>query len=138
MDVQAEGLLAPGGFTERTVRTRRGQTQFRAHLFGRFGSTCAFTGPCYLAALDAAHLYSYAQVREHRMGGGLLMRRDLHTLFDRGLLGIDNRQRIAIHEDLATTQYRPLLGEPLKVNVCEEEKALLARHYEKFKLNFPV
>ena len=66
------------------------------------------------------------------------MRRDLHTLFDRGLLGIDNRQRIAIHEDLATTQYRPLLGEPLKVNVCEEEKALLARHYEKFKLNFPV
>ncbi|QNV37855.1 HNH endonuclease signature motif containing protein [Rothia terrae] len=138
IDVKTDGLLASGGFTERTVRTRRGQTQFRAHLFGRFGSTCAFTGPCYLAALDAAHLYSYAQVGEHRAGGGLLMRRDLHSLFDRGLLGIDNHQRITIHEDLTTTQYRPLLGERLKVDIGEQEKALLARHSEEFKLNLMV
>lgn len=39
--------------------------------------------------IEAAHLYRYADRPEHRLDGGLLLRRDLHALFDRFLLSID-------------------------------------------------
>lgn len=119
-----------GGFAERTVRTRRGQAQFRAHLIRKFGAQCAFTGPCYIAALDAAHLYSYASTGEHVADGGLLLRRDVHRLFDMGLMGVDNTQRISLHRDLVTTQYSLLHGSPLQAEIGEKEKALLSRHFE--------
>lgn len=122
---------AQGGFTERLVRARRGQTQFRAQLVQKFGAKCAFTGPCYLAALDAAHLYSYADVGEHKAGGGLLMRSDVHRLYDRGLMAITPKKRVAMHEDLLSSQYAKLQNQKLQVPVGREEEMLLAQHYEK-------
>lgn len=123
--------LASDGFSERTVRARRGQTQFRAHLVSRFGSVCAFSGPCFLAALDAAHLYSYAEHGEHRRNGGLLLRRDLHTLFDRGYLAVDHNLRVVIHQELERGQYRNLHGRRMSVNVGQTEQALLAEHFDR-------
>lgn len=129
-------IVAPGGFAQRTVKSRLGQTQFRGHLVSRFGANCAFTGPCYLAALDAAHLYSYAQEGEHREGGGLLMRKDLHRLFDLGMIGVTFNQRIELHPDLEGTQYQSLQGEPLKIDLGGQEKKYFAKHFEKYYLNF--
>lgn len=128
---ELESRLASGGFSERAVRTRRGQTQFRAHLVNRFGSVCAFSGPCFLAALDAAHLYSYAEHGEHRRNGGLLLRRDLHTLFDRGYLAVDRSLRVVIHQELESGQYRVLHGRNLGVEIGQTEKALLATHFDR-------
>lgn len=125
-----EELITAGGFDNQISKRRLGQTQFRGHLFAEFGSNCAFTGPCYFGALDAAHLYSYTQVGEHRKGGGLLMRRDLHTLFDRGLVGVNKKQQVALHQDLLDTQYGYLLGENLKVQTGRKERMYLAEHYE--------
>ena len=123
--------LGQDGFTERMVRARRGQTQFRAHLLKRFGEICAFSGPCYRVALEAAHLYSYAETGRHQEGGGLLMRRDLHRLFDEGLVGVTNRARIAMHADLQSGQYARFQDQPLQVSLGKQEKVLLAKHYEK-------
>ena len=64
----------------RTVKARNGQPQFRQELLNRFRKQCAFTGACHTAALDAAHLYSYAREGEHRVDEGLLLRKDLHKL----------------------------------------------------------
>lgn len=128
---EPNSTLGSGGFSERTVRTRRGQTQFRAHLVSRFGSVCAFSGPCFLAALDAAHLYSYAEHGEHRRNGGLLLRRDLHTLFDRGYLAVNRSLRVVIHQELESGQHRALHGRRMGVDVGQTEQALLAEHFDR-------
>lgn len=58
-------------------------------MLARFGEVCAVAGPLPGEMLDAAHLYRYADRPQHRLDGGLLLRRDLHALFDKNLLLID-------------------------------------------------
>lgn len=78
-----------GGLTRRSVPTRVGQQRFRQAMLERFGECCAVLGPQPPAVLEAAHLYAFAEKPEHHVRGGLLLRRELHALFDRGLLVID-------------------------------------------------
>ncbi|UQX04900.1 HNH endonuclease [Streptomyces sp. RerS4] len=82
-------LVIPGGHKVATVRVRVGQASFREQLLSEHGAECAFTGPAPAAVLEAAHLYGYAATGEHHVWGGLLLRRDLHRLFDDGRLAID-------------------------------------------------
>jgi hypothetical protein len=58
-------------------------------MLGRYGEVCAFTGPQPPGALEAAHLYLYSKSPKHDLNGGLLLRCDLHALFDRWLITID-------------------------------------------------
>ncbi|MEV0187196.1 HNH endonuclease signature motif containing protein [Kitasatospora purpeofusca] len=78
-----------GGHRERVVRARVGQAEFRARLLERHGPVCAFTGPAPATVLEAAHLYSYAANGAHHDDGGLLLRRDVHRLFDLGHIAVD-------------------------------------------------
>jgi hypothetical protein len=79
----------PGGRKPTISYTRQGQQIFRECLLNRFGSVCAFTGANPPGALDAAHLYMFSGAPEHDLSGGLLLRCDLHALFDRDLITID-------------------------------------------------
>ena len=60
-----------GGRTPRQVSVRIGQPAFRAELVRKYGSVCAFSGPAPGEALEACHLYSYAEVGRHDIEGGL-------------------------------------------------------------------
>jgi len=117
-----------GGFTMRTVRARVGQGQFRQELLNRFGNMCAFTGTCHTAALDAAHLYSYAHEGEHRVEEGLLLRKDLHKLFDSELVGVSSSRTLLLHPGLGNTQYQSLAGARLKVELPNRALELLDEH----------
>jgi hypothetical protein len=104
-----------GGYSLAIARFRLGQQRFRKELLERFGSECAFTGPQPEQALEAAHLYSYSKLPEHNVRGGLLPRRDLHTLFDSNLIMIDPETwlikvapSLTIYPELAKLQGRPL------------------------------
>lgn len=79
----------PGGHGAGLSKTRIGQQRFREAMLARYGEACAFTGPLHPGALEAAHLYLYSKNPEHDVMGGLLLRRDLHALFDRCLITID-------------------------------------------------
>jgi DNA-directed RNA polymerase subunit RPC12/RpoP len=79
----------PGGHGAGLSKTRVGQQRFREAMLARFGEACAFTGPQPPGALEAAHLYLYSKNPEHDLRGGLLLRCDLHALFDRWLIAID-------------------------------------------------
>jgi hypothetical protein len=83
------GFDIPGGRWPATAYTRQGQQVFRELMLDRFGSACAFTGANPPGALEAAHLYMFSEAPEHDLAGGLLLRRDLHALFDRDLITID-------------------------------------------------
>ena len=121
-----------GGHRKTVVRVRIGQAKFRAALLESFGPICAFTGPTHQIALEAAHLYSYAQSGEHVVGGGLLLRRDLHRLFDAGLIGVDPASRsIALAPELQQLHpYGELATQTLRVPLSNQQLAWLRLHWE--------
>jgi hypothetical protein len=113
----ARAIQTHSGHKLRTVRTRLGQSAFRKKLLEEFGSVCAFTGPNHPHGLEAAHLYSYSKEGIHHSDGGLLLRRDIHSFFDRGLLAFDTlKQRLVLSDELLEYgQYRDLAGGEAKI-----------------------
>ena len=113
------------------VRVRRGQRQFREHLLAAQGETCVFTGNAPTRVLEAGHLYSYAQLGVHHQHGGLLLRRDIHRLFDDGWLAVDpDRLRVDVSDDLELyPQYAELHDRPLRISLHDDQVGWLARHW---------
>lgn len=70
------------------IARRRGQKKFRAALLTKFGK-CIITGSKCEAVLEACHIKPYAETRQHEVDNGLLLRSDIHTLFDLGLVAIN-------------------------------------------------
>jgi putative restriction endonuclease len=83
-------------FGQRLTRVRLGQNGFRATVFNAYHRRCAITGTQIWPALDAAHIRPVAEGGEHRLDNGLLLRSDVHTMFDRGYLGIDPSCRLQV------------------------------------------
>lgn len=95
----------PGGHSMGLTKVRVGQQRFRQSMLFRFKSACAICGPLPGAILDAAHLYPYAATAKHDLEGGLLLRRDLHALFDRMMLLIDPDDGWRVRLDPRLAQY---------------------------------
>jgi putative restriction endonuclease len=73
----------------RNILARRGQKQFRDGLINRYGAACMVSGCSFLGVLEAAHIDAYRGDEHNHLENGLLLRADLHTLFDLGLLAVD-------------------------------------------------
>jgi putative restriction endonuclease len=80
----------------RLSRHRLGQEAFKAVIAQNFHHRCAITGDKVRPVLQAAHIRPVAEGGEHRSDNGLLLRSDVHTLFDAGYLGVDNRMRLQV------------------------------------------
>ncbi|WP_234434507.1 hypothetical protein OG337_20705 [[Kitasatospora] papulosa] len=121
-----------GGHRKATVRVRVGQPAFRKDLLATFGSVCAFTGDAPQQALEAAHLYSYAANGKHYKGGGLLLRRDLHRLFDLGLIVVNPQTKtLDVSADLeGYPDYAKLHGVPLAVPTTADHVKWLVKHWD--------
>jgi putative restriction endonuclease len=70
------------------IRPRLGQGAFRIIVTDNYDRRCAVTGERTLPTLDAAHIRPYADHGEHEPSNGLLLRRDIHSLFDRGYVTV--------------------------------------------------
>jgi len=70
-------------------RTRLGQDAFRVLVTDAYHRRCAVTGEKTLPALEAAHIKAYNQSGPHRIDNGLLLRADIHRLFDDGYVTVD-------------------------------------------------
>jgi len=71
------------------VVQRRGQGAFRAKLMEAYEGRCAITGCDAREALEAAHIARYSGAASNDPRNGLLLRADLHNLFDLGLIAVD-------------------------------------------------
>lgn len=133
-DVRVE---MPQGFTHALVRVRRGQQQFRDHLLAAQGSMCALTGGAPPRVLEAGHLYSYAQLGTHFTHGGLMLRRDIHRLFDDGFLAVHpTKLRIDVAPGLARyPQYARLQDERLMVRLHDEQVDWLDKHWQEHRVD---
>lgn len=72
------------------IRPRLGQGAFRVSVTDVYQRQCAVTGERTLPILDAAHIQPYGEGGEHDVTNGLLLRTDIHRLFDLGYVTISN------------------------------------------------
>lgn len=82
--IAAESQVAPMYGEPTLVRPRLGQGAFRLIVSDAYAKRCAVTGEKTLPVLEAAHIKPVASGGEHRIDNGLLLRSDLHKLFDLG------------------------------------------------------
>ncbi|GAB2481054.1 hypothetical protein GCM10027063_23980 [Promicromonospora xylanilytica] len=99
----------------RLVIQRQGQSAFRDLLLKAYNGRCAVTGSDVPAALQAAHIERYDGASTNLVTNGLLLRADIHNLFDLGLLWLDNGYTIHLAAELATSQYRKLAGKKIRL-----------------------
>jgi putative restriction endonuclease len=104
----------------RLIPPRLGQGAFRLAVTDAYNRECAITGGRVLPALEAAHIQSYASGGEHEVSNGLLLRRDIHSVFDAGYLTFDQDLRVVVSERVRTdfnngNEYRRLHGERLRL-----------------------
>jgi len=78
----------PVPFVERVTQQRLGQGAFRALITNAYERRCAFTRERVLPTLEACHIRPAAQGGSHSLSNGLLLRADVHALFDAGYLGV--------------------------------------------------
>lgn len=83
------------------MRPRIGQGRFRRAVDEAYGYQCAVTGSKTYPSLEAAHIRDYAHdLGTHAVSNALLLRSDVHTLYDRGYLGVDADLRLRVSLEL--------------------------------------
>lgn len=78
------------------VRPRLGQGAFRVVVTDAYARRCSVTGERVLPVLEAAHIRPYAQDGRHELANGILLRSDLHKLFDQGYMTVTPDLRLAV------------------------------------------
>jgi putative restriction endonuclease len=86
--------------SEYLTRGRLGQGAFRILVTDAYTRRCAVTGEKTLPVLQAAHIKPYASDGPHRVSNGLLLRSDIHTLFDRGYVTVTPELKVDVSKHL--------------------------------------
>jgi hypothetical protein len=106
-----------------TIIKRRGHPGFRHALLEAYESRCAITNFTAPDALEAAYIAPYRGKFTQHPSNGLLLRADIHTLFDLGKVAVDTKtMTIVIADDLLNTSYRILSGRPLRYPRDENQR----------------
>ena len=87
---------APRRGAPQLIMPRLGQGSFRVAVMDGFGRRCAVTGEKTLPILDAAHIKPWADGGENTPGNGVLLRTDVHRLFDLGYVTISPEHRFEV------------------------------------------
>jgi putative restriction endonuclease len=93
-------LEAQARYRERLTRVRIGQGGFRILVTEAYDRRCAITGEKTLPVLEAAHIRRYAEAGPHAVQNGLLLRADMHILFDAHYITITPEKRILISSQI--------------------------------------
>ncbi len=94
----APEIVAGGHAAPQLITPRLGQGAFRLMVTDHYGRRCAVSGERTLPALDAAHIRPYKDVQTHDVRNGLLLRSDIHRLFDTGYVTITPDARFEVSD----------------------------------------
>jgi len=97
-----------------------GQQAFKAVVLTAYQRRCAITGAKIQPTLQAAHIRPVSREGQNRVDNGLLLRSDVHTLFDRGYIGVDPKRRLRVSPRLRSdfgngAEFYAREGQPLAV-----------------------
>lgn len=121
-------------FAEQLITVREGQQRFRSDLLAAYGR-CAVTGTDVPGVLEAAHIAKYGGKQTNQIRNGLLLRSDIHRLFDQRLVTVTPDYIVRVSPALKGSPYadfdvRPLTGLPDAENQ-RPSPTLLAEHNER-------
>jgi predicted restriction endonuclease len=85
---------------------RQGQPAFRSKLLKAYNNRCAISGCDCPDALEAAHIRPYKGNHTNHIKNGILLRSDIHTLFDLGKICIHPNYKVSICDELLSTVYK--------------------------------
>lgn len=98
-------------FALRSIIYRRGQGNFRRDLLLAYDNACVITGCRVSEVLEAAHIIPYKGPNTNNVQNGLILRSDIHLLFDLFLLAIQpDTHRVRVSSTLQKTEYGGLDG----------------------------
>lgn len=120
----------------RMARQRLGQGAFRVLVTDTYERRCAVTREKTLPVLEAAHILPVAARGRHRVDNGLLLRSDIHTLFDAGYVTVTPDYRFRVSDRLKRDfdngeHYYRMAGSPIWVPKRDEDRPnrdFLRRH----------
>lgn len=121
-------------FRETVIRI--GALPFRSRLMNAYQGRCAITESEVPQVLQAAHIVPYRGSHTDRIDNGLLLRVDVHQLFDKNLIGIHPGTReIHIHKQLVGTEYAKFAGRHLAeptINRQQPSRQRLEKRWKEF------
>ncbi|HVV70699.1 MAG TPA: HNH endonuclease [Verrucomicrobiae bacterium] len=110
------------------VILRPEQAAFREELRRRHGDQCQISGCRVMAVVNACHLLRAAEGGAEVAENGILLRLDLHVLFDANLIGIHPKTlRVHVHSSLRGTEYQDMKGTTVRMKERPSARALAAR-----------
>jgi hypothetical protein len=116
-----------------SIVRRQGQSQFRRSLLEAYKGKCAISDCNVEQALEAAHIIPYRGEQTNVTSNGLLLRADLHTLFDLKLITIDPQtMRVLAAPELMQTTCRAFHQKMIKLPDSEAHRPnqmALESHY---------
>ncbi|MEM5405121.1 HNH endonuclease [Paraburkholderia unamae] len=119
---EASGAFDPNSIEDAREKTlaaivrRQGQPAFRKSLLRAYHHKCAITRCEVTQVLEAAHIVPYQGPKTNHVSNGLLLRADLHTLFDLFLITVEPKsKRIVVSPTLDSTEYRAMHGQVLNL-----------------------
>lgn len=118
-------------FSFGAIADRRGQAGFRRELLRAYGSACGLTGESTVPVLEAAHISPYKGDHTNHVRNGLLLRADVHTLFDLAQVTVDPELVVHVSPELRGSDYAALAGRELRAPSSERDRpdpTLLATH----------
>lgn len=123
--VVTEGTSAYGA--EFLTRARLGQSAFRVAVIEAYHRRCALTGEKTLPVLTAAHIKPYSRTGPHKVSNGLLLRSDLHLLFDHGLITVTPEYVVEVSKRIREQYengriYYALHGQAISLPEIEQER----------------
>lgn len=133
---ETDGMDADRVTVLRAIVQRRGQAEFREDLLLAYDDRCAMSDCSEVAVLEAAHIEPFAHGGSFEVTNGLLLRADLHTLFDLFLISVDPASLTnQIADAITDPSYRALHGRSLRVPDSSTEKPdqiALSEHFEEY------
>ncbi len=105
---------------------RLGQGAFRVAVTEAYGRQCAITGGKVLPALDAAHIRPYSEGGHHMKSNGILLRKDIHSVFDAGYATVDEGHRFLVSKKVKEVfnngeEYLKLHGKSLQLPIGKSD-----------------
>ncbi|WP_218239790.1 HNH endonuclease [Comamonas fluminis] len=119
VNVASEGMFDPSEDARRRVMAvlvqREGQPKFRRALLDEYSGACVITGCNVESLLEAAHIVPYRGMHTNDVTNGLLLRADLHKLFDLHMFRIEPKAHtVHLCDELKGSEYGVYEGRRLR------------------------
>lgn len=117
-------------------RSRKGQNRLKKKQLDVYESRCCVTGCSVPQVLKACHIEPHYLKGNNHSCNGLLMRADIHDLFDAGLIAIEPDTLVVhISDDLVGSEYEALEGQVLRARVdgLRPDREALSERWNKFE-----